>query len=438
MRGRAWMVGACCAVIAGIGWAEVDPARVEVVVDDAAELEAPWLGEGTAAAAEPPGLARARQLKARMVAGRSGDARTATAAAKTAKTVTVDCAKGESVQAAIDQGSPPLVVEVRGVCHENVSIRGKEVTLRGIDPATDGLQGVETTPPTLAALTVFYVDGAAIENLSISGGPGTGVATWFSHVTMTNVRVVGNGATGVHVSSSSFLAASASTVSQNGGHGINVQRGGTLAASALTVAENALRGITVSSPTFNSCTGCTVTGNGRFAGGSSQGGVLTFLDSVVGGVDGLVSNLGGYVDIDCVSAGTGQPCGLTASRFAVAAFLGGHAALFAVGDFSGSVLADDRGHVFYFGARQLAGENTVTAFGTLWATPFQAAPGVLHQSHLGETHVDGFARVLLDGETVVEGDIHCDRAGDVWLDPGVVLTPGTTIDGCEHAPPPGP
>ena len=437
MRGRAWMVGACCAVIAGVGWAEADPARIEVVVDDAAALEAPWLGEGRAVAAEPPGLARARQLKARMLAGRSGDARTA-AAAKTAKTLTVDCAKGQSIQAAIDQGSPPLVVEVRGVCHENVSIRGKEVTLRGIDPATDGLQGVETTPPTLAALTVFYVDGAAIENLSISGGPGTGVATWFSHVTMTNVRVVGNGATGVHVSSSSFLAASASTVSQNGGHGINVQRGGTLAASALTVAENALRGITVSSPTFNSCTGCTVTGNGRFAGGSSQGGVLTFLDSVVGGVDGLVSNLGGYVDIDCVSAGTGQPCGLTASRFAVAAFLGGHAALFAVGDFSGSVLADDRGHVFYFGARQLAGENTITAFGTLWATPFQAAPGVLHQSHLGETHVDGFARVLLDGETVVEGDIHCDRAGDVWLDPGVVLTPGTTIDGCEHAPPPAP
>lgn len=437
MRGKdLWRVGVCASFLAA-GVAPGEVPRELAASDLSAEVEIVDLDAPDGAALHPA-LARAQELKRRHLAELTAGGGRRAGAVKQAKQVVVDCAKGESVQAAIDKGSPPLVVEVRGVCHENVSLRGKEVTLRGIDPATDGIQGVETTPPALAALTVFYVDGAAIENLSISGGPAIGVATWFSHVTMTNVRVVGNGATGVHVSSSSLLAASASTVSQNGGHGINVQRGGTLAGSALTVAENALRGITVSSPTFNSCTGCTVTGNGRFAGGSSQGGVLTFLDSVVGGGDGLVSNLGGYVDIDCVSAGTGQPCGLTASRFAVVAFLGGHAALFAAGDFSGSVLADDRGHVFYFGARQLAGENIVTAFGTLWATPFQAAPGVFHQSHLGETHVDGFARALLDGETVVEGDIHCDRAGDVWLDPGVVVTPGTTIDGCEHAPPPGP
>lgn len=423
MRGRAWMVGACCALIAGIGWAEVDPARVEMVVDDAAALEALWLGEGTAVAAEPPGLARARQLKARMVAGRSGDARTATAAAKKAKTVTVDCAKGESIQAAIDQNAPPLEIEVRGICQENVEIRGKQVTLRGGDPLVDGIQGV-TGSTTGAALSILYVDGARVESLSISNGPQNGTGIWFSHVTMVDCRMVGNAASGLHVSGGSFLAADGLTLSLNQ-RGLQVQR---------------------DAETF--CSGCTLEDNVGFAAVATRGGLLTLLSSVVSGRDGIVALVDSYADIDCVSdPSIDHPCSMAATRRAAAGF-SATAALFGAGDFTGQVVADDRGHAFVLGARQtapgknLAGNdipNLVLNFGTLWASPFVDEADVAHASRLmGNTFVEGFGRALLDDGTEIDGQVACSRAGDAWADAGVVLTPGSEITDCEHAPPPAP
>jgi hypothetical protein len=417
------MVGACCALIAGIGWAEVDPAQVEVVVDDAAALEAPWLGEGTAVAAEPPGLARARQLKARMVAGRSGDARTATAAAKKAKTVTVDCANGQSIQAAIDQNAPPLEIEVRGICQENVEIRGKQVTLRGGDPLVDGIQGV-TGSTTGAALSILYVDGARIEGLAIGDGPGTGVGMWFSHVTMQGCRIAGNASTGVLVSSGSVLNARGITVAENA-RGLQVQRGG-----------------------FTFCGGCTFTDNTGFAAVATNGGLLSLLSSVVAGRDGIIALNDSYADIDCVSdPSIDHPCSMAATRRAVAGF-SATVALFGAGDFTGQVVADDRGHAFVLGARQtaagknLAGNdipNVVFNFGTLWATPFVDEADVAHPSRLmGDTFVEGFGRALLDDGTEIDGQVACSRAGDAWADAGVVLTPGSAIADCEHAPPPAP
>jgi hypothetical protein len=423
MRGRgAWVVAVCCALSAGAGAVEVDPTRFEATFE--AGFEDVALAEADGATAEPPGLARARALKARLAAERvAAGARTAAAPAKKVKTVTVDCGKGESIQAAIDQNASPLEIEVRGTCQENVEVRGKQVTLRGADPQVDGIQGVAGST-TGAALSIFYVDGARIEGLSIGDGPGIGVGMWFSHVTMQGCRIAGNAGTGVHVSSGSFLNASGLTVAENV-RGLLVQRGG-----------NAF------------CSGCTFTDNTNFAAVAGRGGLLSLLSSVVTGRDGIFSNFGSYADIDCVADPTiVHPCSLTATRRAASALGDATVAVFGTGDFTGQVVADDRGHAFVFGARQtapgknLAGNdipNLVFSFGTLWATPFVDDADVVHPSRLtGQTRVEGFGRALLDDGTEIDGQVACSRAGDAWAD-GVVLTPGSAIVGCEHAPPPAP
>jgi hypothetical protein len=386
----------------------------------------PGLGRaaGGPSLGEPPGLAagsaleRARALKAERAAAAAGGA---AAVAASARTVAVDCTRGRSIQRAIDHNDPPLIVEIHGVCQENVRIERKQVTLRGADPTTDGIQGVAADPPAPAALAIFYADGVAIENLSISDGPGVGVGMWFSHVTMVNVRVEGNASAGLNASSASFLDALEVTVSDNGAQGLNAQRGAIVF-----------------------CTGCVFADNAGFAATARLAGILTLLDGTVSGGRGLSSTFNSYADIDCVSStATSYPCSLDVTAIAAVAGSDATAALFGAGDFSGQLLAVERGDLYLFGARQLATGTTpggaprvngLGQFSTLFAEPFVDEDEVAHESRLkGQTNVTGFSRALLTGETVVDGTLTCSSAGDAWADPGVTVTAGGGIADCEHA-----
>jgi len=282
---------------------------------------------------------------------------------------------------------------------------------------------VAAVPQPVAALEILYSDGVAVENLSVSGGPGAGVGIWFSHVIMESCRSVGNAGSGLHVSSNSSLNAVELTLSENGGRGMQVQRG--------AVAF---------------CTGCTLEDNAGFVAAATFGAVLSLVDSVATGQRGLFSTLESYADVDCVTGGTGHPCGLTAPFRAAHALNAGTVALFGAGDFSGQLQASDRSHVYVLGSRQVAVgtfngspiPNRVSAFSTLTAEPFDDGLGTEHESKLlGQTHVSSFSRALLLGATELEGTLACDSAGDAWAD-GVVLAPGSSITGCEHAPPPAP
>ena len=375
-----------------------------IELDDAAESAA-------------PSLARVRALKAERLARAK---MTPTAAAATAKTSVVDCSKGQSIQAAIDKDVGPLDIEIKGICNENVRIERKQVTLRGVDPTLDGIRGVAATP-SVPGLSIFYSDGVVIQDLSISDGPAVGVGMFFSQVTMERCRIANNASTGMNVSSASFLNALELTISNNVGRGLNVQRG------AITF-----------------CTGCTLTDNVSNAAFATLNGTLTLLDSAVSGRHGIVANFGSYADIDCVSSPTTSvTCGMNVTGRAAFALGGATAALFGAGDFSGQLIAVDRGLVYLFGARQVAPgtnpggfpvPNNVGGFGTLQAEPFVDELDVAHQSQLkGATGVNTFGRALLLGETVVDGSLTCESAGDARADPGVVVTAGGSIIGCEHA-----
>lgn len=342
--------------------------------------------------------------------------------AKAPKALTVDCTKGQKIQDAVDQNDGPLMIEVRGICAENVRIEYKQVTMRGLDPATDGIQGVLTDPPAIAALAVFYVDGLRIENLSVSNGPGLAIGIWFTHAEMENMRIENNVGFGMHVSSGSGLLALGLTISNNAGVGLNAQRG------ALVF-----------------CDACDLEDNGNWAGRSLRGALLTLRDSVISGDRGLLAVGDGgqaYIDIDCVTAGTGHPCSLTANQAAWS--LGpATAALFGAGDFFGQVVAADRAHFLVLGSRQLGTgidpsgnprSNLFLDFATLKVQPYFDG-AVSHESLLrGETIVNTFSRAVFAGETTIDGAVHCGDAGDAWTAPGVVLTAGSTINGCEHTP----
>jgi hypothetical protein len=337
----------------------------------------------------------------------------APASTANARTVAVDCTMGQTIQAAINREDGPLVIDVHGICNENVNVMRKDVTLRGSDPVTDGIQGVVAVPQ-LAALRFRYVDAGRVENLSISNGPGIGIAAVFSHLTVVNCRVTGNGGLGMGLAEGTFVDATGVTVSQNQA-GANVQRGAIFF-----------------------CRECDFQNNGGFAVVATFGGFLSLHDSVVTGQRGLSSSFAAYADIDCLTTTSSHPCSLQVTGQAARAGAGGTVALYGAGDFTGQLQAVDRGTVQLIGARQLAtgqpGQgptaNQVDEFGTLSA----GTDDVLQSQLFGTTNVSGFGRVLLRDATTLSGSIQCDSAGDAWLDPTVVAAPGS-VTGCEHGPP---
>ncbi|MGH9360293.1 MAG: hypothetical protein ACRD2T_00140, partial [Thermoanaerobaculia bacterium] len=351
-------------------------------------------------------MAKLRSLKA------------APAPAGAPKTVLVNCTKGDSLQKAIDAAQDDTVIEVRGLCNENVQIHRKRLTLHGLDPATDGVRGTAPVPPAVAALHVWYSVGVHLENLSFAdtSPAGVGLAAGYSTVTAHNCRMVGSSSNGVRVSLSSVLIGTELTLSDNGAAGLLVQR---------------------HSMAF--CTGCRVENNPVFAARSTFGSILSLLDSVVTGLRGLGADIGSYADIDCWTEDTAFPCSLNVTRTAGSANLDSTVAL--TGQFAGQVAAGDRGEIELLGAQQTstgvdgAGNplpNVLDAHSNLLVAP-DFVTGTVQSQLKGHTRVSTFSRALLLDATTVDGTLACDSAGDAWKDPGVIVT-GGPITGCDHAP----
>jgi hypothetical protein len=328
------------------------------------------------------------------------------------KTVAVDCTAGQSIQATIDREDGPLVVDVDGICNENVSIKRKDVTLRGTNPLNDGIQGVVAVPQ-FAVLRFAYVDVGRVENLSIVNGPSLGIVAFFSHLTMTNSRITGNAGAGMAVAEGSVVDATGLTVSQNMARGANVQRGAIFF-----------------------CHECNFENNVGFAASASSGGVLSLLNTVVTGPQGLSSANWSYADIDCITEKSSHPCSLQVAGRAAQAFGRGTVALYGAGNFTGQVGASDHGTVQLIGARQTAtaqpGQGPIANGIDAFATLFAATDDVTESQLFGLTNVTGFGRLLLRNATTLAGTIQCGSAGDAWLDPTVIANPGSAVTGCEH------
>jgi len=329
-----------------------------------------------------------------------------------ARSVVVNCNNGESIQAAVDASRPPAEILITGICVENVLIRDKDISLRGTQkPALDGIRGAVAATP---ALTVRGSVIAEINGLSFSKSPGTGLAIrGGASMTLANCLFENNVGSGLRVDSGAFVIANDSTFTANRG---------------------------TSNSTSDAqffCISCDVAG-GVPATVATRGAIVSYLDSVITGTLGyVVSDRGSFADLDCVTIDTPHPCSMNVSQFAALVLAGGTANLFGAGDFSGQLIADDRGTVRLDGARQTATSadgqpNIADSLGEILVNPlFDVQPPA--QSRLRHTEAFHFARVLLTGDTVLAGTIQCSAAADAFLDPTVIALPGSSVTGCEHA-----
>lgn len=335
------------------------------------------------------------------------------------KTIAVDCTKGDRVQDAIDKNDGEIVIEVRGVCVENIRVENRSVTLRGLNPASDGLQ----SPNTLPALVVDDSNATRVENLSLSNNPGSALQMLDSVVLLVNCVANNNN----------------TTTPTLGGNAIVATNDSFLDATSLTMANNNRNAVLVQRGARFFCHGCDFTNNAGWAATAAQGGLLSLLRSTVTQRLGIRTNIDAYADIDCISEVSAHPCSMQATGRAAQAFSGGVTYLYGAGDFTGQVEAADRAVVALYGARQLAtgqpghgpSRNAVYSFGHLYANAaFDVDPHL--SSRLMGTNASHFGRVLVTDDTEVAGAIQCESAADAWLDDTVVAAPGSSITGCEH------
>jgi hypothetical protein len=123
---------------------------------------------------------------------------------QTSWTITVDCAAGQSINAALAQAAPRLTIEVRGECRENVLVRRDDVTIRGGDPQRDGIHSPGATDAEESTLLIRDARRIAIENLRISGGLRDGLRVMNSHdgIVIVNSRLESNGVWGASIADS--------------------------------------------------------------------------------------------------------------------------------------------------------------------------------------------------------------------------------------------
>lgn len=112
------------------------------------------------------------------------------AAAKNSKTVQVDCDKGDSINAALETKADELVIEIRGICHENVVVERDFVTLIGIDPELDGVHQASSETTRDAAVFIRDARWVQLQGLSLVGSDECCDSGIRVHSTDTSVDIV--------------------------------------------------------------------------------------------------------------------------------------------------------------------------------------------------------------------------------------------------------
>lgn len=125
---------------------------------------------------------------------------------RSSATVRVDCTRGQSINEAMTKKPKAysLIVEISGMCRENVVVTRDRVTLRGTDPAGDGIQAEENTDLTDPTLWVRGAGLVNVENLTLTGGFSGLLATNANLplIQVTNSRLVGNSNFGIQLENS--------------------------------------------------------------------------------------------------------------------------------------------------------------------------------------------------------------------------------------------
>lgn len=195
------------------------------------------------------------------------------------KTVRVHCSHGQTIKKALGRGDErePLVVLIRGVCNETVTIDRSDVTLRGEAGFGGGINGPD------AALDVITVlaDRISIEDLVVTGGRNGITAGGAGRLTVRGTTLQSTGRTGIVVISSSGAIIDGSTIQLNPRDGVAVE-GSQATVINSTLSQNGRFGVFVGTGASvrigidnqNNAAGSTVSQNGAsginvFLGGAA-------------------------------------------------------------------------------------------------------------------------------------------------------------------------
>lgn len=129
------------------------------------------------------------------------------------KVVEVDCSKGQSINAELEKNTgSDLIIQIKGICIEDVVVRRDRVTLRGTDPSTDGISAATSDPAVDEFGIALHVQGAGrfrAENLKLTGGSLAGFmatnANQRPQIEVVNCRMEGNGQIGAFLVNSRVL-----------------------------------------------------------------------------------------------------------------------------------------------------------------------------------------------------------------------------------------
>lgn len=133
-----------------------------------------------------------RPATTRRVTTRSGLVATTAASVKTVK---VDCNKNQTIQKALETKADELIIEIEGLCVEDVEIHRARVTLLGQDPAVDGIRATAgSDDPRQSALHIRNARRVRLENLRFEGSSWNGVRVTnsFDGIDFVNVVLTDN------------------------------------------------------------------------------------------------------------------------------------------------------------------------------------------------------------------------------------------------------
>ena len=308
------------------------------------------------------------------------------------KTVLVDCTKGQSIQAALKDKAEELIVEIRGICDEDVVVTRSHVTLRGADPAFDGLRGVGGLGvPAYSVVRVEGVRDVRLESLRVEGGLASGVGLRGSGpVEIENCRIVDNLRDGVAVNASSFATVTDTELAGNGRSGVAGFAGDLLI-----------------------CRRCAISGSPQGAL-VINGTRVSLEDSTVSATFGVLAAEGAPIVWVRDTTVTGDVLSLWATEDADIFVTGG--------ELEGSIVAEQKSMLVLDGAEQTAqtvGQNLLD-LGTIARLTGGA-------TLLGPVSVEAFSNLAIQGGSIA-GDLTCSAGADAFCtDPAAV---SGVVNGC--------
>lgn len=163
------------------------------------------------------------------------------------KTVRVDCAKGESINAALEDKADPLVIEIIGVCEEEVIVRRDFVTLRGAEPGTTVVGPQIPTIPFGGGITVDGADGVVLTDLLLRDGRRGVTVRGGGGVSLERVTLRNHGATGLSVFGTSSVTLTDCVAESNNRFGIAIWESSSLELrGTVSATQNGLVGLLLS------------------------------------------------------------------------------------------------------------------------------------------------------------------------------------------------